>query len=121
MLLQILYQYPKQIDLLLPSNIALCWVMYMHHCPHQLPFMQVVVNHFIVIDQQPRLSTQNSLLYYYSNSKSVSYIHIYCQEMEILTLTKVSLQDMLTQWVSNYVRMQTFRICHTELLRPYLR
>ena len=30
---------------------------------------------------------QNSLLYYYDNSERVSYIHIYCQEMEILTLT----------------------------------
>ena len=30
---------------------------------------------------------QNLLLYYYDNSESVSYIHIFCQEMETLTLT----------------------------------
>ena len=30
---------------------------------------------------------KNSRLYYFENSESVSYIHIYCQEKEILTLT----------------------------------
>ena len=30
---------------------------------------------------------QNSLLYYRKKSQSLSYIHVYCQDMEILTLT----------------------------------
>ena len=30
----------------------------------------------------------NSLLYYREKSQSLSYINVYCQEMEILTLTQ---------------------------------
>ena len=47
---------------------------------------------------------QNSLLYSYENSENVSYIHIYCYEMKILTLTYGHLSitsEMLSQWVSN--------------------
>ena len=28
-------------------------LMCIHQCPHELPFIQVVVNHLIVMDQQP--------------------------------------------------------------------
>ena len=89
--------------------------MYIHQCPHELPFIHVVVNHFIAIDQQPRVSILISLLYYYKNRESVSYIHIYCQEM---TKGHLSITlEMLSQSVSNYLRMQKIGIRHTELLR----
>ena len=37
-----------------------------------------LLNHFTVIDQQLRVSMQNSLLYYCHNNESIGEINIYC-------------------------------------------
>ena len=39
-------------------------LMWIHRCPHELPFLQVVVYHFILLDQKARALMQNSLLYF---------------------------------------------------------
>ena len=64
MLSQILYQYAEQIKRLLRATQICVGLMCIHQCPHELPFIQLVIYHFILINQQARVSMQNSLLYY---------------------------------------------------------
>ena len=80
-----------------------------------------VVNHFTVIDHQPRVSMLNSLLYYCSMVKAlVKSIYIAKKWISDITAPLYNLRRCYCNGVSNCPSVQKIGIRHTEISRLHL-